>query len=94
MLLLHAGAQVLGQQKGWDSRKGGTAERGWGHPQGSVHMTAVRLSCKSNMVGTGWANSRPGCMSRLIKCHSHPLRGSFLAGKDCHAVWVDPQYQE
>ena len=36
-------------------------------------MAAVRLGCKSNMVGTGRANSRPGCVSRLKKCHSHPL---------------------
>ena len=44
------------------------------------------LAVKTKMVGTEWANSRPGCMSRLIKCHSHPLGGSFLAGKDCHGV--------
>ena len=44
-----------------------------GHPQGSVHMTAARLSCKSNMVGTGWANSHPGCVSRLRKCNSRPV---------------------
>ena len=48
--------QVLHQQKGWD--RGG----GWGHPQGAVHMAAVRLGCKRNMVGTKWANSRPGCL--------------------------------
>ena len=51
-----------------------------------MHMAAVRLNCKSNMVGTGWANSCPGCVNRLKKCHFHPLGGSFLAGKDCHGV--------
>ena len=56
-------------------------EGGWGHPQGAVYMAAVRLGCKSNMVGTGLANSHLGCMSRLRKCHSHLLGGSFLAGK-------------
>ena len=30
-------------------------------------MAAARLGCKMTMVGTGWANSHPGCMSRLIK---------------------------
>ena len=39
------------------SRNGGTGGGGWGHPQGAVHMAAVRLGCKSNMVGTGLANS-------------------------------------
>ena len=32
------------------------------------------LAVKTKMVGTEWANSHPGCMSRLIKCHSHPIR--------------------
>ena len=59
------------------SRKGGTGGGGWG----AVHMAVVRLGCKSNMVGTRLANSRPGCMSRLRKCYSHPSGGSFLAGK-------------
>ena len=48
-------------------------------------MAAVRLDCKSNMVGTGLANSRPGCMSRRRKRYSHLLGGSFLAGK---ASWA------
>ena len=39
------------------------------------------LDCQSAMVGTGWANSCPGCMDRLIKCYSHLVGGSFLAGK-------------
>ena len=56
-----------------------------GHPQGAVHMAAARLGCKKAMVGTGWANSRPGCMNRLRKRYSHHLGGSFLAGK---AAWV------
>ena len=61
------------------SRKGGTGLGRWGHPQGAEHMAAARLGCKRNMVGTGWANSRPGCMSKLRKCYSHPSGGPFLA---------------
>ena len=67
------------------SRKGGTGRGGWGHPQGAVHMAVVRFDCKSNMVGTGLANSRPGCMSRLRKRCSYFLGGLFLAGK---ASWA------
>ena len=37
------------------------------------------------MVGTGWANSQPGCMSKLRKCYSHPSGGSFLSEK---ASWT------
>ena len=33
------------------------------------------------MVGTGWANSCPGCMDRLRRRYSHLVGGSFLAGK-------------
>ena len=44
-----------------------------------MHMAAARLGCKRTMVGTGWANSRPGCMSRLRKHYSHLSGGSFLA---------------
>ena len=40
-------------------------QKGWGHPQGDMHMVAARLSCQSAMVGTVWANSCPGCMDRL-----------------------------
>ena len=46
-----------------------------------MHMVAARLGCQSAMVGTGWANSCPGCMDRLRKCYSHLVGGSFLAGK-------------
>ena len=63
------------------SRKGGTGGVWWGHSQGVVHMAAARLGCKRTMVGTRWANSRPGCMSRLKKHYSHPSWSSFLAGK-------------
>ena len=63
------------------SRKGGTGGGGWGHPQGGMHMVAARLGCQSAMVGTGWANSCPGCMDRLRKRYSHLVEGSFLAGK-------------
>ena len=59
-------------------RKGGTGGSGWG-------MAAARLGCKRTVVGTRWANSRPGYMSRLRKCYSHLSGGSFLAGK---ASWA------
>ena len=60
---------------------GGTGGGGWCHPQGDMHMVAARLGCQSTMVGTGWANSCPGCMDRLRKHYSHLVGGSFLAGK-------------
>ena len=63
------------------SRKGGTGGGGWGHLQGDMHMVAARLGRQSAMVGTGWANSCPGCMDRLRKRYSHLVEGSFLAGK-------------
>ena len=50
-----------------------------------MHMAAARLGCKRTMVGTRWANSRPGCMSWLRKHYSHLSGGSFLAGK---ASWA------
>ena len=40
-----------------------------------MYMAAARLSCKRAMVGTGWANSHIGCMSRLRKHYSHILGG-------------------
>ena len=47
-----------------------------------MHMAAARLGCKRTMVGTGWANSHPGCMSRLReRCFHFSSRGSFLVGK-------------
>ena len=46
-----------------------------------MHMAAARLDCKRTMVGIGWANSQPGCMSKLRKCYFHLSGGSFLAGK-------------
>ena len=67
------------------SRKGGTGGGGWGHPQRAVHMAAARLGYKRTVVGSRWANSHPGCMSRLRKCYSHLVGGSFLAGK---ASWA------
>ena len=67
------------------SRKGRTGGGGWGQPQGDMHMVAARLGCQSTMVGTGWANSRPGCMDRLRKRYSHLVRGFILAGK---VAWV------
>ena len=50
-----------------------------------MHMAAAMLGCKRTMVGTRWANSQPGCMSKLRKCYSHPSGGSFLAEK---ASWA------
>ena len=50
---------------------GGSGGSGWIHPQGAVHMAAARLGCKRIMVGTGWANSHPGCMSRFSKRYPH-----------------------
>ena len=46
-----------------------------------MHMVAARLGCQSAMVGTGLANSCPGCIYRLRKRYSHLVSGSFLAGK-------------
>ena len=40
-----------------------------------------QLLCLAVKVGNGWANSCPGCMSKLRKRFSHLLGGSFLAGK-------------
>ena len=60
------------------------AERvGQGEVGGVTHMymVAARLGCQSAVVGTGWANSCPGCMDRLRKRYSHLVGGSFLAGK-------------
>ena len=52
-----------------------------------MHMAAARLrfGCKRTLVGTGCANSRPGCMSRLRKRYSHTPGGLFLVGK---ASWA------
>ena len=53
-----------------------------------MHMVAARLGCQSAMVGTGWANSCPGCMDRLGKRYSHLVGSSFLAGKAAWALSV------
>ena len=47
-----------------------------------MHMVAARLGCKSTVVGTGWANSCPGCMDRLRNI----TLSSFLAGKAARAL--------
>ena len=44
-----------------------------------MHMTAVRLGCKTAVIGTKWTNSRPSYRPR--KCYFHLLGGSFMAGK-------------
>ena len=72
-------------RKCYSHLSGGSFLAGKAHPQGAVHMAAARLGCKRTVVGTGWANSWPGCMSRLRKCYSHLSGGSFLAGK---ASWA------
>ena len=46
-----------------------------------MHMAAARLGCKRTVVGTGWANSWPGCMSRLRKMLLSPFRG-FISGRE------------
>ena len=58
------------------SQKGGAGGGGWGHLQGDMHMVAARLGCQRAMVGTGWANSCPGCMDKLRKRYSHLVGGS------------------
>ena len=58
------------------SRKGGTGGGGW---QGSMHMVAARLGCQRAVVGTGWANSCPGCMDRFRKHYSQGVH--FWQGK-------------
>ena len=69
----HAGS-VSAEMVGWE-----------GHPKGAMHMAAARLGCIRTMVGIEWANSCPGCMSRLRKYYSYYLGGSFLVGK---ASWT------
>ena len=64
------------------SRKGGTGGGRWG----VMHMVAARLGCQSAIFGTGWANSRPGCMDRPRRRYSHLVWGLFLAGKDAWAL--------
>ena len=45
-------------------------------------MVAARLGCQNVMVGTGWANSCPGCMDRLRKRYILlPCRG-FISGRE------------
>ena len=85
--VLCTGAQVLLTEGGgtWGGGTGGSGTGGsrWGHLQGAVHMAAIRIG---SMVGTSLANSHPGCMSRLRKCHSqllggHSGRRGFLGSK-------------
>ena len=45
-------------------------------------MAAAKLGWKRAMIGTEWANSRPGCMNRQ---RLSPFRGPFLAG---NAAWA------
>ena len=53
---------------------------------GSPAGCCARVLCTWQLLGLAvkrpWlANSQPGCMSRLRKCHSHLSGGSFQAGK-------------
>ena len=72
---------------------GGPGGRGGGRAQNIMRALCAVIrpdhfkfaSYGPAMVGTGWANSCPGCMDRLRKCHSHLLGSSFLAGK---AAWA------
>ena len=68
------------------SRKGGTGEDGWGHPQGDLHMVAVVAVCRNALVGTGWSNSCLVCTNRLRKHCSHLVESSFLAVKAFSAL--------
>ena len=43
-----------------------------------MHLAAAWLGCKRAMVGTGWANSHPGCMDRPRKYYPHLVGGSFV----------------
>ena len=50
--------------------------------QGEVGVVTCRVLCTWQLLGLvvkGWANSCPGCMSRLRKHHPHLSGGSFLA---------------
>ena len=49
-----------------------------------MHMAAARLGSKTDVVGTRWANSCPGCTNRLRKPYSPFGGGSFLVEK---AAW-------
>ena len=66
------------------SRKGGTGEGGWGHPQGDMHMVAVVAVCRNTLVGTGWDRSCLVCTNGLRNCYSHL---AFLAVKVMGVCW-------
>ena len=68
------------------SRKGGTGEDGWGHPQGDLHMVAVVAVCRNALVGIGWSNSCLVCTNRLRKHCSHLVESSFLVVKAFSAL--------
>ena len=47
-----------------------------------MHMVAARLGCKSAMVGTGCANSCPGCIWEQKILLSPCTGGSFLYSRE------------
>ena len=51
-----------------------------------MHMVAARLGCQSAVVGTRWANSRPGCMDRLRKRYSHLVYRGFISGRELRVL--------
>lgn len=56
-----------------------------GSPASAVTWQLLGFAVKGPLVGTGWANSYPGCMNGVRKHYLHHVGGSFLAGK---VVWV------
>ena len=55
-----------------------------------MHMVTARLGYESAMVGTGWANSCPGCIDRLRKRYSHRFCVSRKGGTG-GGGWGHPQ---
>ena len=75
-LSLRAGAQILCRQKVWDR----------GRLVGSFTGCCAHGGCKRGMIGTEWAMSCPGCMSRRRKLYSHFVRGSVGMAKFKHLL--------
>ena len=50
--------------------------------QGDIHMVAARLGCQSGKVGTGRANSCPGCMDMAYTW--------WLLGLTVKVAWLGP----
>ena len=69
---LCACTQVVRQGKGWDRGR-------WVGSLAGCCADSLPADCKRAMVSTGWANSHPGCMNRLVKCYI--LVADFSIGK-------------